>query len=160
TGSNAKDNITMNLGGKTFTCNLFIKSVNGKDTVTVTGAGTVGCNITVLSGLGNDSVAVSLGQIGGATQAFSQAGNDTFSIGTGAAKSGGDVSVTGFQASAAGTSAGTFGGSVAVNDFLLDTGTAGTTDAGVVFGNDLTVTTGAVADTVTLTAGTVNGNLT
>src|SRR5579872_774385 len=65
TGSNAKDTITMDLAGHTYTGNLFINSGNGNDTVSIvnSAAGSTGTtiagNVTILTGLGNDSVNLS-----------------------------------------------------------------------------------------------------
>jgi hypothetical protein len=105
TGTNGADSITVSLGAFTYNGSIdSIDSGNGNDTINVTAAGGgVSGNITILPGLGNDSVSLNNAAgsaaitVGGQIQVTHSGGNDSISLGnaTGVSKFLGDVSLTG-----------------------------------------------------------------
>jgi hypothetical protein len=108
TGSNAKDNITVNLNGNSYTGNLFVSSGNGNDSISVVGSGagsSIGGNVTLLHGTGNASVNLNTTNapltVGGSVLADNTALNSfsTFQLGngTGVTNVGGAVTLDSFS---------------------------------------------------------------
>ena len=137
TGSNAADNITVNVNKFTYTGALSISGENGNDTIAITGGAGAGVgsgailgNVTILHTYGNASVGLNtLGAggltIGGTTSVTTQSGNDSITLGSlatggGAAASHflGDVNISGFNTvlMSSGGQLDTYGGNVNVSD--------------------------------------------
>ncbi len=155
-GSNAKDNIKVNLNGKSYSGNLFVNSGNGNDSVSLLGGGVLAGNITVQTGLGNDTVSAFTNAnttVGGNLQILNTVGTDVDLIGTGADTFGGNVTVTGASAIIMLTD--TVGGSLTLNSQSVAGGVGILLDPTV--GKDFTLNGGTGADTI-LMAGTVGGN--
>ena len=101
TGRTLNDNILVQMNGNTFTGNFLINSGNGNDTIDFRNGESRG-NLTLLTGYGDDSVALGSNgtaglTVGGAIQLTDQYGNDTVNLGNATAPSLflGDVTLTG-----------------------------------------------------------------
>jgi hypothetical protein len=162
-GSNAKSSESINLGGFSYTGNLFLNTGNGTDTVWVNGAAgsAILGNTNILAGNGHDSIQVAVPTIGGSLQVTSTEGTDSVSIGTGSASILGPVTVVNAVSVNLGTGADTFGGNVSVSSTIVNLpatvniGSGGST----VFDGNVSVTGGQGNDTVNLAAASVAGNL-
>jgi hypothetical protein len=174
TGTNGADSITVNLGAFKYTGSIDnINAGNGNDTINITAAGGgVGGNITILPGLGNDSVSLNNAAgsssitVGGQIQVSDSGGNDSISMGnaTGVSSFLGNVSLTGMNnITLAFGKADVYGGdlsaSTAGESVPLNFNTTSVPTVVTINGN-LQLTGGAGDDTVVDSALVVNKNVT
>jgi len=160
TGTNAGDTITFT-GNTGFNGNVLINGSNGDDIITVNAAAAnvTNGNVTVLSGLGNDTTNLA-GRIGGTLTSSNTSGADIVNI-TGAATVGGDASLSGVSTLNQ-TAALTTGGSLTVSG-LVNTSTPLTVNslADLTVGRNLQVTGGSGTNMINVVGNlSVNGSAT
>jgi hypothetical protein len=147
-GTNLGD--TINFTGNTagFRGNLIISSGNGSDNVTLkasaAGANVTNGTVTVIQGLGNDSLTLN-DNIGGSLTYAEQNGNDTVTVAT-AAKIGSDASFTGLQNLTL-TGALTVGGNLTLTNLSAAFPLKVTGAGNLTVGKSLNVTAGSGNDT-------------
>jgi hypothetical protein len=176
TGSNAKDNIKVDLNGKAYTGNLFLNGGNSNDSITVTGTGggSVAGNTTILTGRGQDSVnlnstGTSKMTFGGSVQVTSSPGStNTLGLGNGTASTtvGGDVKLSGIgNATIGGGKADLIGGSLTIQDAQTGMANSIQLNDGLKVGQNVTYFGGSQTDLFQLGKSitgtmTIGGNLT
>lgn len=173
TGSNARDNIAVDLHGNTYTGNLYVNTANGNDTTTILstgGAGAILGNVNVNTGLGNDTVNLnSTGTtamtFGGSVQVIALAGNDSFTFGNATAAStiSGDLTLVGVANVTLGNTVthnvpNTIAGNLSVQDSQVGTPVNFFGTDSVTVGGSMTLNLGNANNTVQFGLFTVNGN--
>ncbi len=167
TGANKGQTITFDLQGNNFSGNLFINARNGNDIVEITGTGTatIGGNVTVLTGLGNDTINMPLSggqiRIGGSFTAVDNAGFDTLNILNSANINviGGNATAVGYNQITVGNVADLIGGNLTLSSPSDGNNTTVLLADGLTVGRNVTVLTGNKLNSFNLAQVTIGGNL-
>ncbi len=172
TGSNGADNVSLDLNGLVYGGSFVANMLKGDDGVSILSSSDGGVllgNVTILTGAGNDSIAINNSgggslTIGGNLQVVSSLGTDSFSMsGANATTVGGNLQLTGVANVQVGLSgAVAINGSLMIqNDFLTTPSNiavgGGSTVGATTIGKNVSIHTGNGADGITLGSVDLNG---
>jgi hypothetical protein len=168
TSSNRKvETVTFDVADKLFTGNLLINSRNGNDTINLNGlaGGAIRGNVTLLTGLGNDTVTSPQAggslRIGGSMTISDPAGLDTLNMfnGGGVDSLGGNLTVFGYNAVTIGGGTDVIGGSISLTTLNDGQNVTVVVADDLVVGRNVSVQAGGQNDSFNLGSATINGNL-